>query len=193
MRTFFCFIAILAASFFAVPHLGANEIYKFDSARSNIGFKVRQFFNTKTGKFSRFSGTIEIDREHLENSSVVARIEVKSINTGIEKRDNHLRSPEFFNVDKYPEITFKSRSAKQTGQQSGDVMGDFTMHGVTKPVTLHVELLGDPSEPRSHWKVTTAPIKRRDFGLVFSGTTEAISGIAQDVTANIEIEAVRSN
>jgi polyisoprenoid-binding protein YceI len=193
MRTSFRLIAILAAVCFAAPNLAANEVYKFDSAHSNIGFKVHQFFNTTTGKFSRFSGTIEIDREHLESSSVVARIEAKSINTNIEKRDNHLRSPEFFNVEKYPEITFKSRSAKKTGPQSGDVMGDFTMHGVTKPVTLHVQLVGDPSGARSHWKVTMEPIKRRDFGLMFNGTTEAISGIAQDVTVNIEIEAVRSN
>src|SRR5438477_7834327 len=129
MKTSLCYTAILGASLFVVPRLGANEIYKFDSARSTIGFRVHQFLNTTTGKFSRFSGTIDIDREHPESSSVVTRIEVKSLDTGIRKRDDHLRSPEFFNVEKFPEITFKSRSVKRTGPQSGDVIGDFTMHG----------------------------------------------------------------
>src|SRR5260370_2652014 len=107
----------------------ANESYKFDQAHSTIGFSVHQFLGTTHGKFTKFDGKIDIDREHPENSSVTARIDVRSINTGIEKRDNHLRSPEFFAVEKYPEITFKSRRVKQTGLQPGDILGDLTMHG----------------------------------------------------------------
>src|SRR5437773_11552590 len=97
-----------------------NEIYKFDQSRSTIGFTVHQFLGTTHGKFAKFDGKIEIDREHPEKSSVVARIDIRSIDTGIVKRDNHLRSPEFFAAEKYPEITFKSRSVKQTGPQAGD-------------------------------------------------------------------------
>ena len=106
-----------------------------------IGFKVNQAFATVTGRFKEFGGTITLDREHPEKSSVMATIQVKSIDTGIAKRDAHLCSPEFFNAPKFPEITFKSRSVKQTGPDAGDILGDFTMHGVTKPITLHVKLL----------------------------------------------------
>ena len=174
----------------------ANETYKIDTARSTIGFRVHQFLAVTTGKFSQFSGTIDIDRDHPERSSVSVRIEVNSIDTGIQKRDNHLRSAEFFNVAQFSEITFKSRSVKQTGQQSGDIMGDFTMHGVTQPITLHVKLLSplldEASMQRSRWEVTTAPLKRRDFGLMFGSATGAISGISQEVAIRIEIEAARA-
>ena len=171
----------------------ANETYKFDLSGSTIGFSVHQFLGTTHGKFTKFDGKIDIDREHPEKSSVVAKIDVASINTGIVKRDNHLRSPEFFNVTKFPEITFKSRNVKQTGQQSGDIAGDLTMHGVTKPITLHVKLLSPISNDmkQTRWAVTTEPLKRRDFNLIFGQSTEAISGISQTVVINIEIEASR--
>ncbi len=171
----------------------ANETYKFDQSRSTIGFTVHQFLGTTHGKFAKFNGKIDIDREHPEKSSVVAKIDVRSIDTGIVKRDNHLRSAEFFNVEKFPEITFKSRKVRQAGQQSGDIFGDLTMHGVTKPITLYVKLVSPISNDtkETRWAVTTEPLKRRDFNLMFSQSTEAISGISQTVAVNIEIEASR--
>jgi polyisoprenoid-binding protein YceI len=170
-----------------------NEIYKFDRSRSTIGFTVHQFLGTTHGKFEKFDGRIEIDREHPEKSSVVARIDIRSIDTGIVKRDNHLRSAEFFNVAKFPEMTFKSGRVKQTGQQSGDIFGDLTMHGITKPITLHVKLMSPISNDikQTHWAVTTEPLKRRDFNLMFNQSAEAISGIGQTVAVNIEVEASR--
>ncbi|HME89416.1 MAG TPA: YceI family protein [Chthoniobacterales bacterium] len=171
----------------------ANETYKFDSARSTIGFSVHQFLGTTHGKFSKFDGKIDIDRQHPENSSVTARIDVRSIDTGIVKRDNHLRSEEFFAVEKYPEITFKSRSVKQTGPQAGDILGDLTIHGVTKPITLHVKLLTPLKETkRTRWSVTTEPLKRRDFNLMFAQAAESVSGISQTVAINIEVEATQA-
>ena len=170
-----------------------NEIYKFDQSRSTIGFTVHQFLGTTHGKFPKFDGKIEIDREHPEKSSVVARIDIRSIDTGIIKRDNHLRSAEFFNVAKFPEMTFKSGRVRQTGQQSGDIFGDLTMHGVTKPIALHVKLMSPISNEtkETRWAVTTEPLKRRDFNLMFSQGAESISGIGQTVAVNIEIEASR--
>jgi polyisoprenoid-binding protein YceI len=169
----------------------ANETYKFDPSHSTIAFSVHQFLGTTAGKFAKFEGKIDIDPDHPERSSVQAKIDVRSIDTGIAKRDNHLRSVDFFNVAKYPEITFKSRSVKQTGAQSGDILGDLTMHGVTKPVTLHVRLTGPIAAQRTRWGVSTEPLNRRDFGLTFGGAAEAVSGISQGVAVNIEIEAVR--
>jgi len=184
----------LAFAFAAVIHSAtANEAFKFDASRSTIRFRVHQFLGTTNGKFIRFSGNIDLDRQRPEQSSVTTRIQVSSIDTGIKKRDDHLRSPEFFNVAKFPEITFKSRSVKRTGPQSGDILGDLTMHGVTRPITLHVKLLtliSDTSGTR--WSVTTDPIMRRDFNLMFAPATESISGISQTVAINIEIEAKRA-
>src|SRR6184192_2692759 len=159
-RLIVSFILLTAVSSRAL----GNEIYKFDQSRSTIGFTVHQFLGTTHGKFAKFNGKIEIDREHPEKSSVVARIDVRSIDTGIVKRDNHLRSAEFFNVEKYPEITFKSRSVKQTGPQAGDILGDLTMHGVTRPITLHVKLISSPNDSKqTRWAVTTDPLRRSDF------------------------------
>jgi polyisoprenoid-binding protein YceI len=175
------------------PVVSGSETYKFDSSGSMIGFTVHQFLGTTHGKFTRFSGKIEIDREHPENSSVIAQIEVSSIDTRIKKRDDHLRSPEFFNVEKFPQITFKSRNVKRTGPQTGDILGDLTMHGVTKPITLHVKLLTPINETRrTRWAVTTDPITRRDFNLMFASAAEAVSGISQTVAINIEVEAKRA-
>ena len=187
-------IATLAGG--VVANTRAGETYKFDPAHSTVAFKVHQFLGVTNGKFSQFSGSIDLDREHPERSSVVARILVKSINTGIRKRDDHLRSAEFFDVAKFPEITFKSRSVKQTSPRSGDILGDLTMHGVVKPITLHVTLatpLPQEGAPKkSQWEVITDPLKRREFGLMFNRSAEAISGIGQDVSIQIRIEAIKS-
>jgi len=193
MRSLIQFTAAVVVFFALSSAAPANETYKFDQSRSVIGFTVHQFLGIAHGKFTKFDGKIDLDREHPEKSSVTAKIDVHSIDTGIVKRDNHLRSAEFFNVEKFPEIIFKSRSVKRTGAQSGDILGDLTMHGVTKPITLHVKLLSSPSTEakQTRWVVTTEPLKRREFNLMFSQGAEAVSGIGQDVTVNIEIEATR--
>ena len=192
MRTRFVASLILPAALSSAAL--ASETYKFDQSHSTIGFKVHQFLGTTNGRFTKFSGEIDIDREHPEKSSVVARIDVRSIDTRIQKRDDHLRSAEFFNAAKFPDITFKSRSVTRTGPQSGDILGDLTMHGVTKPITLHVKLLTPISNEvkQTRWAVTTEPLKRRDFNLMFSQGAEAVSGISQTVAINIEAEATRA-
>jgi polyisoprenoid-binding protein YceI len=182
-------VAVAALS----PAVLAGEIYKFGPSGSTIGFSVHQFLGTTQGKFTKFNGKVDVNREHPENSSVTAQIDVRSIDTQIKKRDDHLRSAEFFNVEKYPQITFKSRSVKQTGPQSGEVLGDLTIHGVTKPITLHVKLLTPLNDTsRTRWAVTVDPITRRDFNLMFAPGTETVSGISQTVPINIEIEAKRA-
>jgi polyisoprenoid-binding protein YceI len=186
-----CIGALLIVGFTATGL--AKENYKFDQSGSAIGFTVRQFLGTTHGKFAKFTGKIDVDREHPENSSVTAQIDVRSIDTRIKKRDDHLRSAEFFNVEKFPQITFRSRSVKRTGPQSGDILGDLTMHGVTRPITLHVKLVTAINETnRTRWAVTTEPLARRDFNLMFAPATEAVSGISQSVAINIEIEARRA-
>ncbi len=172
-----------------VSPVRAAERYSFDQDGSNIRFEVGHLLGKARGQFHRFSGTIDLDRDAPERSTVSARIEVASIDTGIAKRDEHLRSADFFDAKKYPAITFKSQSVKRTGDKAGDVTGELTMHGVTRPMVLHVELVNSATSERTRWKVMTAPLKRREFGLLFGGTAEAVSGISQDVMVNIEVEA----
>ena len=183
------FRLIVLATVWIAATAQANETFKIDPSHSTIAFKVRHMLGTAKGKFSKFSGTIVVDREHPEQSSVSVTIEAASIDTGIAKRDEHLRS-ELFDVAKYPEITFKSRRVKQTGANAGEVSGDLTMHGVTRAITLNVQLLSNPEASR--WRVTTAPLKRSQFGLVFSKSAETVSMIADEVAIDIEIEAPRA-
>ena len=191
LRFCLCFTIIGLTTATAKP----GETYKINPAQSSITFSIHQFLGLTHGKFTQFTGTIEIDRAHPERSSVEAVIELKSIDTGIVKRDEHLRSAGFFDAAKYPQITFKSRSVKQTGPQTGNILGDLTMHGVTKPITLHVKLLAplqaDTDMSRTRWAVRPDPIRRTDFGLLFSKGAEVISGIGQEVTVEISIEATR--
>lgn len=175
----------------AIVPATAIEIFQIDPAQSKIDFQVHQFFGTVSGRFTQCSGTIELDREHPEKSSVNAAIRVKSIDTGITKRDAHLLSAEFFNAAQFPTITFQSRSVKRTGADRGDIVGDLTMHGMTRPITLHVKLLSQvgASDRIRRWQVTTAPLSRRAFGLRWSKTVEAISMIGDEIAINLDITA----
>src|SRR5215212_10042318 len=171
-------IAICPAAF-------AAETLKIDPAHSTIAFKVRHLLGSARGKFTKFSGTIEVDRQNPGRSSVTVKIVAASIDTGIAKRDEHLRG-ELFNVEKYPEITFQSRRVKQTGATSGEIAGDLIMRGVKREITLNVQML---SGDATRWKVTTAPIRRSQFGLVFGKSAETVSMISDEVAVEIEIEA----
>ena len=189
-----CRLFLAAALFLAiaVSSVHAGDVFKFDPARSTIAFKVRHMLGTAKGKFTKFTGTIEVDREHPEKSSVTATIQAASIDTAIAKRDEHLRSDDFFNVRKFPEITFKSRRVKQTGPNTGDIIGDLAMHGVTRAITLHAQLLGAAENQTTRWRITTAPIKRSEFGLAWSKSVEAVSMIGDEIAVDIQIEATRA-
>jgi polyisoprenoid-binding protein YceI len=181
--------SILLALVWTSTSAQANETFKIDPAHSTIAFKVRHMLGTAKGNFSKFSGTIIADRDHPEQSSVTVTIQAASIDTGIAKRDEHLRG-ELFNVAKYPEITFKSRRVKQTGANTGEITGDLIMHGVTRGIGLNVQLLSTADESR--WRVTTAPLKRSEFGLVFGKSAETVSMISDEVAVEIEIGAQRA-
>ena len=184
----------VCAAAVAISATAQADTFKIDSAHSTIAFKVRHMLGAAKGHFSKFKGTIEVDRERPEQSAVTVTIDAASINTAIAKRDNHLRA-ELFDVPRYPEITFKSRRVRQTGANTGEIAGDLTMHGVTRAITLQVQLVSNPEalaqNPKSRWRVTTAPLKRSQFGLVFSKSAETVSMIADDVAVDIEIAAQR--
>ena len=171
------------------------ETFAIDQSKSKISFSVRHLLGNARGTFRRFTGTINIDREHLELSTINVAIEVSSIDTGIRKRDEHLLGNEFFDRARYPDIKFRSRGAKRTSVDSGDITGELAIKGVTRPFTLHARLLthldGKLLPDRLRWQVTCDPIRRKDFALMFGNAAEAISGIGQEVIPACEIEVVR--
>ena len=119
-------------------------------------------------------------------------IKTSSIDTSVKMRDDDLRSPNFFDAKKFPEITFKSKSVKKTGENTLDVTGDLTMHDVTKEVVLKVELLGKGAGPKNSfvrgWDATTA-LKRRDYGLVWNQAIEGTQIAGDDVKIELHVEA----
>ena len=171
----------------------AADTYAIDKAHSSIGFQVRHLFSNVPGKFDDFTGTIQFDEANPEQSSVEVNIKTASINTGVKMRDEDLRSPNFFDAAKFPEISFKSKSVKKTGDNMFDVAGDLTMHGVTKEVVLKAELIGKgagmkPGSILTGWDATTA-IKRSEFGLAWNKVIEGTQVVGDDVKIELHVEA----
>jgi polyisoprenoid-binding protein YceI len=168
----------------------AVETYSIDPVHSSVGFSVRHFLTKVPGRFTQFSGTITVDRDNLENSSVTATIDVGSVSTYNDKRDAHLKSPDFFDTANFGTITFQSKSWKKTGDSSFDVTGDLTIHGVTKQVVLNVNLLGfGPGmmgAQLSGWDAQVT-LNRDDFGV--KGPAMLGKALGSEVGVSISIEA----
>ena len=184
-------LALLSALLIAHSAFAADT-YVFDKLHSTIGFQIRHLFSKVPGRFGDFSGQIQLDEANPEQSSVEVTIETASIDTGVKMRDDDLRSPKFFDVKKFPEITFKSTAVKKTGENTADVTGNLTMHGVTKEVILKVELLGKGAGPKnstvSGWDASTA-LKRSDYGLTWNQVIEGTQMVGDDVQIELHIEA----
>jgi polyisoprenoid-binding protein YceI len=166
----------------------AAEPYTLDAAHSQLTFRVRQYVSVVTGKFTDFSGTVTFDPAQLERSRVEATISVKSIDTGIAARDQHLLGGDFFDADKYPTISFRSTSVQLISEQIADVHGELSMHGKTLPTIIRVELLskGKNASDTLSWKVT-AHLRRSEFGLRWNAVVEAASGISDDIDIQMRI------
>lgn len=181
---------LLAGLVLALAARADVETYKIDPVHSATGFSIRHMLSKFTSSFTKTTGIIKVDRANLENSSVEATIEVASISTASADRDKHIQSPDFLDVAKFPAITFKSKSWKKTGDDTFDVTGDLTLHGVTKPVVLKTTLNGfGPGRGGamlSGWEATTV-LKKSDYGV--SGPAMLGKVLGDDVTVNITIEA----
>ena len=171
--------------------------WQIDTAHSQVTFSVRHMMvSTVKGQFNVVRGELFIDEAHPENSWVEAEADVASINTRDEKRDGHLRSPDFFDAEKYPLITFKSTKVESLGGNEYRVTGDLTMHGVTKAVTFDAEYQGQLKDlygmQRAGLTVKTT-INRKDFGLNWNVALE--SGgvlVSEKVAIEIELAAVQA-
>jgi len=126
---------------------GMAETYRIDRSHSSVGFSIRHLVSRTSGSFGEFSGTITYDPAHPEKTAAEATIQMNSIDTNNERRDNHLRGADFFEVETYPTMTFKSKLAKKDGDTIL-LTGDLTMHGTTKEITLPVMVIGTGTHPR---------------------------------------------
>ncbi len=164
--------------------------YDIDPAHTSIAFKVKHLgISTVTGRFDKFSGTVSLDGKDLKTLKTSATIEAASVNTGVEKRDAHLRNADFFDTAKFPQLTFVSKEVKDIAGDKCKLVGDLTMHGVTKSVTLEGEFGGTSSAfgaPRIGFSASTT-VKRSEFGIT-GGNAGAVIG--EDIKITLEIEAV---
>lgn len=181
----------------AVPVFAFASTWTIDPDHSNIGFKVRHLMvsNVK-GNFDKHTGTVEINEKDITKSKVEVSIDTNSINTNVQKRDEHLRSADFFDVAKYPTMTFVSKKVAKAGKDKLKVTGDLTLHGITKEVVLDVE--GPSKESKDLYgnirkgATATTKINRKDFGLAWNKALET-GGVAvgDEIFITLEIEMIR--
>jgi polyisoprenoid-binding protein YceI len=173
--------------------------YTIDPAHSVADFKVRHLMVSNVrGEFSGVSGTVQFDRENPANSKIEAKIDVNTIQTRDAQRDAHLKSPDFFDAEKYPTITFVSKKVAKNGSDDYKVTGDLTIHGVTKEVVLDVEDVAP--ETKDPWGNTKAgasaktKINRKDFGLVWNvGLETGGVLVGEDVQIHLDLELAKQN
>ena len=186
--------AVAVAAALAAPGLALAQTstWTIDSAHAHSAFTIRHLVITNVrGEFGKTTGTLVLDEKDITRSTVEATIDATTIDTRVADRDTHLKSADFFDVAKFPTITFKSTKVEKAGEGRLKVTGDLTMRGVTKPVVLDVAgPTGQITDPWGNVKrgvVATTKIDRRDFGLTWSKAIEAGPVVGNEV--NIEIEA----
>lgn len=176
----------------------ALEKWEIDSSHSGIHFSVRHLVVAKVrGQFARWSGSFVAEDGDLSRAKLEVVIDASSIETGVADRDTHLKSPDFFDVASFPEITFKSTRIEQRSDEALRVTGDLTIRGVTREVVLDVESAGQTKDPwgnlRAGFSAKTA-VDRKDFGLTWNQVLEAGGVMVGDrVTIEIDIEAVKQS
>ncbi len=186
-------LATLVAStlLFPAQSFAAAEQYVFDKTHTQILFFVKHMgFSFSQGEFLDFDGGFSFDRENPSNSNIDVTIKTSSIDMDDEAWDKHMKGSDFFDVEKYPEMTFKSTGIEVTGEDTAAISGDLTILGVTKPVTLDVVMNGVGKSPmgdayKSGFSATTT-INRVDWGMDYG-----IPHVADDVEIRIEVEAIR--
>ncbi|MCK8493636.1 YceI family protein [Spirosoma sp. RP8] len=165
-----------------------------DPSHSEVQFKVKHLMvSTVTGLFSQYEGKLEMVGDDFDDSKITFSADIASISTGNEQRDGHLKSAEFFDAEQFPQLTFTSTKFTKTGDDTYDLTGDLTLHGVTKSVTLKAEYGGQMQDFYGQTKAgfeVTGVIKRKEFGLTWDGVTEAGGVVVSDdvrLVMNIQV------
>ncbi len=188
------YFAVTALSLFVVstPAFAAVEMLDIDRGHTNVGFSVRHFFTPVKGEFKDVQGSIAFDKENPSASKVDVTIQAASINTNHEQRDGHLKAEDFFWAEKFPEVKFVSKSITVGKDNKGTMTGDLTMRGVTKPITLDVEILGIMAGKSGSVAGFSArgKVNRKDYGIIWNKTLDNGSVmLAEDVELAIDVEA----
>ena len=170
-----------------------TRTYAIDKTHSEAAFQVRHLISKVRGRFADFDGAIEFDEEQPARSSVTFTIQAASIDTSTPDRDTHLRSEDFFAVDKYPTVTFVSTSVTPKGTEAFEVAGNLTMRGVTKAIVIPVAYLGKATDPWGNQKVAfeaELTLNRKDYGLNWNAAIEAGGFLVGDeVKISLSIQA----
>lgn len=187
-------ILALALLLTALASVAAAEptAYKVDPAHSAVSFTIRHFVSNVPGRFGDFNGVIKYDKQNPAASSVEFTVKAASINTDNADRDNHLKSADFFDVEKFPTLTFASTKVAAKDADTLDVTGNLTIHGVTKQVTIPVDVLGTIKGPRGEKAgfETAFTINRKEYGVIWNRVLDAGGTVlGEDVKVNIAIEA----
>jgi polyisoprenoid-binding protein YceI len=175
---------------------GTTSTWTIDTAHSHVGFGIKHLMiATVRGRFTQVEGTVTVDEADATTASVDITIPTASVTTGDEKRDAHLRSPDFFDVEQYPNIAFRSKRVEAKSGDEYRVVGDLTIRGVTREVALDVQLLGRAKDPwgqeHAAFEATTK-IKRGDYGLTWNAALETGGVLVGDeVTISIEAQLLR--
>ena len=168
--------------------------YTIDPDHTAIAFKIRHLFSKVEGTFNTFEGSFDYVPGHPEQWKAQATIQAASINTRVEKRDTHLRSPDFFDVEKYPSITFKSTELTDATATGAALHGLLTIHGVEKPVVLDLSIHGEGKDPWGNMRsglTATTKINRKEFGLNWNKALETGQFlVGDDVEITLEVEGV---
>lgn len=184
----------IAAGIVSLTAMTHAATYQVDPVHSKVGFSVKHLgISQVQGAFTNFSGTIDYDAEKPENSKAQGTVSVASVDTGVAARDKHLRSPDFFDVEKYPDIKFETLSARKDGEE-WVVKGRFTLHGFTREIDLRGTLDGPVKDPWGKMRIgltATTTINRQDYGVKWSQKMDAGGLVVSDlVKIELHIEAV---
>ncbi len=191
MRTKSLLTALVVAATVALAGTSHAATWTIDGNHSSVGFSIRHIFSKVQGSFDKFSGTVEFDPANPAAASVKVEIDPASINTRNQKRDDHLRSADFFDVAKFPAMSFTSTKVTKGEGNALTVEGDLTMHGVTKPVTLAVNFIGaGPAMggQRAGFE-SAAKLDRKEFGIVWNKTLDTGTLLGDEVAMTIDVEA----
>jgi polyisoprenoid-binding protein YceI len=170
--------------------------FQIDNAHTQIQFAVRHMMISKVrGEFTKFSGSVELNVEQPERTTVDVAVDLASINTRDAQRDGHLRSADFFDVEKYPAMKFKSTNVEVLNKKQARLTGDLTIRDVTKPLTLDVEFVGSAKSPwgaTSYGFAAKTKINREDWGLVWNVALETGGWlVGKDVEIEVDVELVQ--
>jgi polyisoprenoid-binding protein YceI len=173
--------------------LAQPATYKVDADHSGVNFTIRHFVSNVPGRFRDFDGVIKYDPKNPAASSVEFTVQAASIDTDNNNRDEHLRSKDFFEVEKFPTLTFTSTKVVPKGSNTLDVTGNLTLHGVTKQITIPVEVMGFVKTPRGEKGgfETSFKIDRKEYGITWNNMMDSGPVLGDEVRISISIEANR--